>query len=54
MPDIDLDYVATRRHDKGLPVIPPARLQEIAETHVLRDDPTFDMLLHLITRPTAD
>jgi hypothetical protein len=51
--DQTLEVIAARRAAAGRPPMSPDTMRAIAEHHALKDDPTFDMVLHLITLPQA-
>lgn len=51
--DETLARIATARAAAGKPAISPDAMRDIAEHHALKDDPTFDMVLHLVTLPEA-
>ena len=53
MDDQTLEMIAARRAAAGRPPIPVETMRDIAEHHALKDDPTFDMVLHLVTLPQA-
>ncbi|MFO1157292.1 MAG: hypothetical protein U1E60_00480 [Reyranellaceae bacterium] len=54
MDDETLVTIAARRAAVGRVPIAPDAMRDIADHHALRDDPTFDMVLHLITLPQAE
>ncbi len=49
-----LARIAAVRAAAGKPPISPDAMSDIAEHHALKDDPTFDMVLHLVTLPEAE
>ncbi len=49
-----LAMIAARRAAAGRSPISPEAMRDIAETHALKDDPTFDVVLHLFTLPQAE
>jgi len=49
-----LEMIAARRAAAGRPALSADTMRDIAEQHALKDDPTFDMVLHLITLPQAE
>ncbi len=53
MGDETLEMIAARRAAAGRTPIPVETMRDIAVHHALRDDPTFDMVLHLATLPQA-
>lgn len=53
MDDETLQLIATRRAIDGRLPMSSDTMRDIAEHHALKDDPTFDMVLHLITLPQA-
>lgn len=51
MDDQTLDMIVAKRAATGRTPIPVETMRDIAEHHALKDDPTFDMALHLATLP---
>jgi len=49
-----LARIAAARAAAGKPPISSDAMRDIAEHHALKDDPTFDMVLHLVTLPEAE
>ncbi|MGD9883858.1 MAG: hypothetical protein AB7F22_34910 [Reyranella sp.] len=54
MDDEILEMIAARRAAAGRPALSADTMRDIAEQHALKEDPTFDMVLHLITLPQAE
>jgi hypothetical protein len=52
--DETLEIIAAKRAGAGRPPLSPDTMRDIAEHHPLKDDPTFDMVLHLITLLQAE
>ena len=53
MDDETLEMIAARRAAAGRPALSADTMRDIAEHHALKDDPTFDMVLHLVTLALA-
>lgn len=51
MDDETLETIAVRRAAAGRPPMSPETMRDIAAQHALKNDPTFDMALHLVTLP---
>ena len=54
MDDETVDMIAARRAATARPPLSPDTMRDIDEHHALKDDPTFDMVLHLVTLPQAE
>jgi hypothetical protein len=54
MDDETVAMIAVRRAAAGRPPISVETMRGIAEHHALKDDPTFDMVLHLVALPQAE
>ena len=53
MDDETLELIASRRAAAGRPPLSDDTMRDIAEHHALKDDLTFDMVLHLVTLAQA-
>jgi hypothetical protein len=51
--DETLAMIAARRAAAWRPALSADTMRDIAEHHALKDDPTFDMVLHLVTLAQA-
>ena len=52
--DETLEMISARRAAAGRPPLSADTMRDIAEHHPLKDDPTFDMVLHLLTLAQAE